>query len=99
MTGRSNGSPVRPFFDGPAGAGPAPYRLVADFGDPPAARRAYESLVKQGCPVCTWPDLAPEVMAEKQVHDTAMTLRRNLLLLPVHADLDIENFVTEMGFR
>ena len=72
----------RPFFrDPPVG----PYRFVLDCADGAGGAEArYQALRKRGCPVETWPDLAPEVLAEPEGHAAALALRRRLLFLPVH---------------
>jgi hypothetical protein len=69
----------RPFFvDPPVG----PYRFVLDCADD--AEACYQALRRRRCPVETWPDLAPEVLAEPEAHAPALALRRRLLFLPVH---------------
>ena len=64
-------------FEPPA----APYRLAVRCDDAPAR---FAALRRRGCPVESWPDLAPEVLAEAERHADALLLRRSLLLLPVH---------------
>ena len=60
----------------------AAYRLVVRFDTAEAARAAYTDLKGRGCPVETWPDLAPEVLAGDGAK--ALRLRQTQILLPVH---------------
>jgi hypothetical protein len=48
------------------------------------AKRVFESLESQGLPVTTWPDLAPEVYANRDFHKSAWTLRHSRFYLPQH---------------
>ncbi len=59
-----------------------PYRLVVPFDTAAAAEAAYTVLKARGCPVETWPDLAPEVLAGDGA--AALRIRRTRILLPVH---------------
>ena len=76
---RARDGGCRPFFASPPDA---PYRFVLDCADDAEAR--FQALRRRGCPVSTWPDLAPEVLAEPERHAAALALRRRLLFLPVH---------------
>ena len=76
---RARDGECRPFFASPPDA---PYRFVLDCGDDAEAR--FQDLRRRGCPVATWPDLAPEVLAEPEGHAAALALRRRLLFMPVH---------------
>lgn len=69
---------------------PAPYRLAVRCDDAPAR---FARLRHAGCPVETWPDLAPEVWAAPRRHARAVALRRSLLLLPVHQSADARRLV------
>ena len=91
---RRNEEVLRRTFDGLAGCRPfhpswpdgvAPYRFALDCADGAGAR--FEALRGRGCPVETWPDLAPEVLAEPTDHAAALALRQRLLLLPVHQSI------------
>lgn len=73
----------RPFL--PAGDW-VPYRFVLEAKDGQAAA-VYARLAARGCPAESWPDLAPEVMAEPQHHTGALSLRRGLVFLPVHGGI------------
>ena len=61
-----------------------PYRFVLDAGTVETAETTYHHLAAKGCPVETWPDLAPEVIANPQRHAIAIGLRQRLVFLPVH---------------
>ncbi|TAJ18017.1 MAG: DegT/DnrJ/EryC1/StrS aminotransferase family protein, partial [Planctomycetota bacterium] len=52
-----------------------------------SAERAYTELGRRGFPVTTWPDLPPEVKADRQRHEHAWRLRHSRVYLPVHASL------------
>jgi len=80
---------LRPLFEDVRREGPAPYRFVAVADDADTARRAYDGLITAGCPVSTWPDLAPEVIEDSGRHREALKLRRRLLMLPVHLDMNV----------
>ena len=45
------------------------------------------SLQKNKIPVSTWPDLPPEVLADKKKHHVAIKMRLNRFYLPVHSSL------------
>jgi hypothetical protein len=90
---RRNGEALARALSGETGAAPlfndlplAPYRLAVRADDAPAL---YDDWRRQGIPVETWPDLAPEVTASPAAHETALALRRTVLLLPLHAPLDL----------
>lgn len=68
--------------------GPAPYRFVLRFGTETAAKARFGTLRAAGVAVETWPDLAPEVSAEPARFRQALALRRHLLFLPVHSEID-----------
>ena len=61
-----------------------PYRFVLDADTAEGAEAIYRHLAAQGCPVESWPDLAPEVLADPQRHPVAVALRQCLVFLPVH---------------
>ncbi len=67
-----------PLFPEPKGA---PYRFVLRCVD---AQAAFDALASRGCPAETWPDLAPEVLADPDRHAAAVALRRSLVLIPTH---------------
>jgi len=51
------------------------------------AEHVYDAWSRRGCPVTTWPDLAPEVKADTEKHAHAWRLRHSRIYLPVHASL------------
>jgi hypothetical protein len=57
--------------------------------DPAVAEETYENWVRRGLPVMTWPDLPPEVKADRERHTLAWSLRHARLYLPVHQTLRI----------
>lgn len=87
-------SDVRPLF---ADSTAAPYRFVLRFAREDAATLAYDRLRLKGCPAESWPDLAPEVLADPTRHAAAIRLRRTLLLLPVHQSLTTDALTTRCG--
>ncbi len=79
----------------PEAEGPAPYRFVLACATHDQAGTTYARLRAAGCPVESWPDLAPEVLADPARFATALMLRRTLLMLPVHQSMspaDIRGF-------
>ena len=64
-----------------------PYLAAFSAKDENAAQKIYESLGKQGLPVTTWPDLAPEVLADREIHKNAWRLRHSRFYLPQHQSL------------
>jgi hypothetical protein len=68
----------------PEAEGAAPYRYVQCFADATEAEAWFRRFRARGIPVETWPDLAPEVVAEPARHRRALDLRRKLVLFPVH---------------
>ncbi len=60
----------------------AGYRL-----DSGGAARIFERWLAEGVPVTTWPDLPPEVSADRGRHVTAWHLRHSRFYLPVHQSL------------
>jgi hypothetical protein len=62
----------------------APYRLAMRCISVEAAIALYARLRKAGVPVESWPDLPPEA------GETALHLRRSLLLLPCHQSLPVD---------
>ncbi len=69
----------------------APYRLVLRCDD---AEAVFRQLRRRGCPVESWPDLPPEVLAKPGAHAAAIALRGSLLLLPVHQTAEAESLVS-----
>ncbi len=74
-------SAIQCFGEAPLGA---PYRFVAVAAGESAAA-PYARFRARGCPVESWPDLAPEVLFDPPRHALAIGLRRRLLFLPVHS--------------
>ena len=65
--------------------------------DSAVAEDVYEKWVRGGLPVMTWPDLPPEVKAERERHTQAWSLRHSRLYLPVHQTLrDLPRDVTAL---
>jgi len=58
----------------------------------------WQFLKRKGCPVGTWPDLPPEVLATRQNHQTACKLRHTVLFLPLHQSLT-EHAMNKMANR
>jgi hypothetical protein len=75
----------------------APHRLALRFADSEAAARHHARLVRRGCPVETWPDLPPEVLAEPRRHAAAIALRRRVLLLPLHGGRNVRGLARRCG--
>lgn len=67
-----------------ADAGSAPYRFPLIYRDQERAAGLFSFLSEKGCPVETWPDLPPEVMAQPDNHADAIRFRRTMVFLPVH---------------
>lgn len=63
-----------------------PYLACFESQQPNAAT-TYRLLRQQGLTVMTWPDLPPEVVAERVRHDGAWMLRHRRLYLPLHQGL------------
>ena len=91
---RSNEDALRRALEDAAGCRPlfpavprgvVPYRLVLRCADEARAAARFQELRRRGSAVESWPDLAPEVLADPGRHGDALALRRELLLLPVHA--------------
>ncbi len=74
-------------FRNPEAPGVVPYRFVLRCRDHETARLLFGRLRNAGIPAESWPDLPPEVLADGQRHIQAITLRRTLVLIPVHQDL------------
>ena len=49
----------------------------------------FEQMIELGCPVESWPDLPPEVIADPGCHKYAGQLRKTTVLLPVHQSVDM----------
>ena len=76
----------------------APYRLVMRCDDQMTAAQRFETYRSRGCPVESWPDLAPEVAAEPDRHAGAIRLRQTLLLFPVHQSIKIDELIHRCRF-
>src|SRR5882762_9278714 len=57
--------------------------------DPANAEATYCHWQRQGLPVTTWPDLPPEVVANRSRHANAWNLRHSRMYLPVHQSLQV----------
>jgi lipid II:glycine glycyltransferase (peptidoglycan interpeptide bridge formation enzyme) len=53
----------------------------------------YKNLIKVGFPVSTWPDLPPEVISNKDKHNTALYLRNSRIFLSVHQSLRMRKLI------
>ena len=60
------------------------------------AQKIYESLGKKGLPVTTWPDLAPEVLIDREIHKNAWRLRHSRFYLPQHQGLRSNDILTAL---
>jgi hypothetical protein len=67
-----------------------PYRLALRAASPALAAEYYGRLRRLRLPVESWPDLPAEVSADPRHAEGAVTLRRTVLLLPVHGCLEPE---------
>ncbi len=65
-----------------------PYRLVMRCKSPDIASERFDFHRSGGIPVESWPDLAPEVRAEPQIHARALALRAHLLCFFVHHGME-----------
>jgi len=81
----------------PEGDDWVPYRVVMRCESQAVAEARFAALQRSGCPVESWPDLAPEVAAAPQRHAAAHALRRTVLLLPVHQTLDAEKLCRRLA--
>ena len=57
------------------------------FDDEALAEEVFLRWQRAGLPVTTWPDLPPEVSAQKDRHRNALLLRKTRIYLPVHQSL------------
>lgn len=64
-----------------------PYFLGVIFHDDSVAEKAFLRCQSNGLPVTTWPDLPPEVMAQKDQHKNALLFRNTRIYLQVHQPL------------
>lgn len=53
----------------------------------PVINKLFEQLLSHNIPAQTWPDIPPEVQANRKVHSRALELHRNVLTLPIHQSL------------
>ena len=82
-TFHEHGDKCKPFFSVKT-EGSSPYRFMLQCPNEKSAVARFTALREIGVAVETWPDLAPEVMANPAQHETAIRLRQTLLFLPVH---------------
>lgn len=57
--------------------------------DSTVAEETYKQWARRALPVMTWPDLPPEVKADRDHHARAWSLRHSRLYLPVHQTIRI----------
>ena len=62
-----------------------PYLAGYEFNNSKIAEKIFVSLQEKKYPVSTWPDLPPEVLADRRKHQTAINMRQTRLFLPVHS--------------
>ena len=74
-----------------------PYLAAYTAIDEKASKKNYESLLKRGLPVTTWPDLPPEVCADREKHKNAWRLRHSRFYLPQHQNLRIKDIFKAVG--
>ena len=74
-----------------------PYRVIMLCQSPDVASALFVRLLREGCPVESWPDLAPEVAAAPERYAVAHQLRRTLLFLPVHQTLDVDRLCHKLA--
>jgi dTDP-4-amino-4,6-dideoxygalactose transaminase len=79
------GQKLCPLFLKPVGEG-CPYSFPIKVKDD-KADDLYDVLLKNGIPAGTWPDLPPEVKSNPAGHQTAINLRKSVVVLPVHQNL------------
>lgn len=65
-----------------------PYLASFTFNDETLAAEVFLQWQNAGLPVTTWPDLPPEVSAQKERHRNALILRKTRIYLQVHQSLD-----------
>jgi len=70
-----------------------PYLATFLAIDEKITKKIYESLLIRGLPVTTWPDLPPEVSADRVKHELAWRLRHNRIYLPLHQSLVTKNII------
>ena len=66
-----------------------PYLAGYEFKNSQIAEKIFLSLQKNRYPVSTWPDLPPEVLADRRKHQVAINMRQTRLFLPVHSSLGL----------
>jgi hypothetical protein len=62
------------------------------------ARLSFRHLLKAGVPLTTWPNLPPEVKAQRENHPVATKLRESYLFLPVHQSVN-ETYLVRSLFK
>lgn len=67
----------------------APYRFALRFTMPEVAEKFFGKMIEFGCPVEGWPDLPPEIIADRANHREALRLRKTVVLIPVHQSVDM----------
>jgi len=68
-----------------------PY-FAAFTGAANAVEQHYAMLQQRGLPVSTWPDLPPEVIAQRDKHAVAWACRHCYLFLPLHQSVRADDF-------
>ena len=65
-----------------------PYLLGVIFNDYSLAEKAFLRCQRNGLPLTTWPDLPPEVLAQKDHHYNALRFRNTRIYIQVHQSLN-----------
>jgi hypothetical protein len=73
-----------------------PY-LAAYRIDENHAERCWRMLADSGLPLTTWPDLPPEVSANRERHPAAWRLRHSAFYLPLHQSAALDRIVGRSG--
>ncbi len=74
-----------------------PYLVGFAFHDEEQAEKAFFQWQSAGLPVITWPDLPPEVLAQKERHRDALLLRKTRIYLPVHQSIEHDQITNCVG--
>ena len=67
-----------------------PYVLGLTFPNESKAQEVFLYLQNLRIPVSSWPDLPPEIIANSEDHNLAITLRQSSIFLPVHKSISSE---------
>lgn len=73
-----------------------PYLAAFRVVDPTQAERIYERMRLAGIWALPWPDLAPEVLRDKQYHCRAIALRASSIFFPVHQSVGVRDILADV---